>query len=170
MSTNMQRTCGSCSACCYTHSVKEIRKDSFNRYTHQINEFGCAVYGIHPKSCRVFRCLWLTGEIGTESHRPDILGLVIEREHIRFKDGDPEIIQVAEVWEGASESEASQLFVQALMAQGVVIRVYKKRNPRHPEYHLHDLPETAEFYIRIKNGGYTVHCHDIQLPRHPLKG
>jgi len=76
-----KRLCGSCSACCHTHSVfgenLKILTRSFETCEHCITNTGCAIYSSRPSSCRTYKCMWLQG-FGEDEHRPDKLGLVID--------------------------------------------------------------------------------------------
>ncbi|HVU80202.1 MAG TPA: hypothetical protein VHD37_02450 [Candidatus Paceibacterota bacterium] len=69
------RACGGCIACCFTHEVIEKRKPP-QTACQECTADGCRLYGIHPKSCRDFQCLWLMG-YGADDDRPDKVGYVL---------------------------------------------------------------------------------------------
>jgi len=72
----MSRSCGECSACCFTLEVKAIKKRPFSLCGSLSESGGCSIYPDRPDVCRTFTCAWLSGEVGTESQRPDMIGLV----------------------------------------------------------------------------------------------
>ena len=69
-----KRSCGACDKCCTTHAVFEIRKGEGVpcKYLSKL-EGGCGIYGVHPQSCRRFRCAWLEGFTPLDA-RPDQVG------------------------------------------------------------------------------------------------
>ncbi len=73
------RSCGSCTACCYTVPVSEIGVAAFQRCPKLLGppdmRIGCSVYADRPHSCRTWSCSWLIGELPDE-YRPDRLGIV----------------------------------------------------------------------------------------------
>lgn len=70
------RSCGSCTACCYGLGIEEIDKPTFQNCAYLCgNGAGCGVYSVRPHSCRDYQCLWLQGHL-TERDRPDKLGVI----------------------------------------------------------------------------------------------
>lgn len=71
------RTCGGCTACCFTHSVMVgSRKKPSETWCTHCECGGCAIYKERPHGCQTFTCLWLQGEI-EEARRPDVSGVVM---------------------------------------------------------------------------------------------
>lgn len=75
------KSCGPCTACCYTVPVSEIGVKAFARCPHLAgppsSKIGCEIYPNRPRSCRTWSCSWLIGELGDE-YRPDRLGIVLD--------------------------------------------------------------------------------------------
>jgi len=113
-----QRTCGTCTACCVTHSVYEFRKRTSVSCKH-ICASGCRIYEDRPQSCREFVCLWLKGSIqGDEALRPDKLGLVFEILPTKMASGlIAHLLCVYEVWPGSSREPAGQDLIDKLGRQ-----------------------------------------------------
>jgi hypothetical protein len=172
--TSMQdtstRRCGDCSACCYTHAIKELSKPNFVRCTHMKDAGGCEVYGKHPKSCKTYTCSWLEGLCGTSEDRPDKLGLVIGIQRWEYRHGDPEVTLVFEAWSGAFESERSQTFAHALMQRGAVLCVLSKEKIPRFSYHLYRLPTIETYGLRLKEKGYLIHWYEQHTSCHPFLG
>jgi len=64
------RTCGSCTMCCKSMSVKEIHKPVGKWCDHCDVGHGCKIYPERPESCRIFKCLWLGFDGVPESLSP----------------------------------------------------------------------------------------------------
>ena len=77
MTTDLARTCGTCTECCKTHPVDELKKRAGKWCQFRVKGQGCRIYGKHPKGCADFACQWLKGH-GEESDRPDRTGIVID--------------------------------------------------------------------------------------------
>lgn len=75
------KTCGGCTACCYTVAVKEIGVAPFERcrFLHPpaARDIGCSIYKDRPRSCRRWSCSWLASDLPVE-YRPDRSGIVID--------------------------------------------------------------------------------------------
>ncbi|MDP2665695.1 MAG: YkgJ family cysteine cluster protein [bacterium] len=71
------RTCGTCTECCKTHPVSELKKRAGKWCQFRVKEQGCRIYEERPKGCVEFECQWLKGH-GAESDRPDLTGIVID--------------------------------------------------------------------------------------------
>jgi len=70
------RICGGCTACCKTHSVKEIAKPAGEWCSHCLSD-QCRIYETRPKGCRDFVCQWIKG-FGENSERPDLVNIVVD--------------------------------------------------------------------------------------------
>jgi len=79
--TNPEKSCGGCTACCFTVPVKEIGLTSFKRCPHLQPPFalevGCSIYRDRPRSCRQWSCVWLSSDLPDEL-RPDRCGVVLD--------------------------------------------------------------------------------------------
>ena len=76
------RACGSCSACCRSMAVHELKKDAWTRCTH-LCDGGCGIYPERPASCRNFSCQWLRGVLEVDGTvdpglRPDACGVIFD--------------------------------------------------------------------------------------------
>jgi hypothetical protein len=71
------RSCGPCSACCFTQSVSEIDKPVFSRCPHMIEKDGCEIYSHRPSGCKKWNCLWRSGFLAMKD-RPDLCGIVFD--------------------------------------------------------------------------------------------
>ena len=99
------RECGSCTACCMTHSVPSLGKKAGERCAH-LTEQGCGIYETRPPECRSYFCLWADEKAEAldlpEWSRPDRIGIVLNAQgHDLNK--QPVLI-AAEVEKGASRS------------------------------------------------------------------
>ncbi len=73
------RTCAGCDLCCRLYEIDELRKPIGLTcvFTHK---HGCAIHGVHPQTCKTFRCFWLDKpELGPE-WRPSVAGFVLRLE------------------------------------------------------------------------------------------
>lgn len=71
------RTCGTCTACCKTHPIRELEKPAGGWCPHCHIGHGCRIYESRPDSCREFECQWLKGT-GDDGDRPDKSRIVID--------------------------------------------------------------------------------------------
>jgi hypothetical protein len=73
----MTRRCGQCTLCCKLVPVSEIDQPANQRCVHQRSFKGCAIYANRPTTCRLWSCVWLTGDDPALS-RPDLVHYVID--------------------------------------------------------------------------------------------
>lgn len=114
------RKCGSCTACCTTHSVHELAKGEWERCVNE-RKSGCAIYEDRPQSCRNFFCLWITGQMRAND-RPDKSGLVVTCPR-------PGTINVREVWTGAAQSSKGRDVIASAREQGYRVEIAPKPLP-----------------------------------------
>ena len=88
------RICGSCTACCRTHGVSEIKKPAGKLCIHCDLGKGCKIYTNRPPSCAGFECQWLQG-YGKPEDRPNRSKIVVDLCTI------PIIGPIAGLWEVA---------------------------------------------------------------------
>lgn len=79
--THPGKSCGSCTACCYSVPVKEIallpyKRCQFLRLPFD-KQIGCSIYDIRPRSCSNWSCVWLSSDLADEL-KPDRCGVVID--------------------------------------------------------------------------------------------
>lgn len=74
----MTRKCGDCTLCCRLVPVVELGKKAGERCQHQRYHKGCAIYGKHPVSCRLWSCKWLVDGAAAGLPRPDRAHYVID--------------------------------------------------------------------------------------------
>lgn len=99
----MSRRCGECTLCCRLLPVPEFDKLAGVRCAHQRSHKGCAVYGHHPLSCRVWSCSWLSDDDAGDLSRPDRAHYVIDCMpdfiEIDAHDGHPaQKVPVIQIW------------------------------------------------------------------------
>lgn len=70
-----KRECGDCDLCCEANAIEAVDSPPGERCQHMSVAHGCNIYGQHPKECKDFACLWLSGVID-EAARPDRCGVV----------------------------------------------------------------------------------------------
>lgn len=93
------RTCGSCTACCKSLAVIELKKPPKKWCPHCDIGKGCRIYENKPVSCGGYRCEWLKG-FGDEESRPDHLKVILD--YFKLPNGLPGgTFQMWEVTEGA---------------------------------------------------------------------
>lgn len=113
---NSSRTCGDCTACCRTHKVPEIKKE-----TGQLCRFcsgkGCGIYSKRPRSCQDFKCQWLIG-FGEEEDRPDKSGRVLD-----FRKGKPwgRLLMIWEAGEGQFPNPNIWLMTREILNRGWLV-------------------------------------------------
>lgn len=81
----VERSCGSCTACCTIVGVAELEKPPGKPCVHEVPKVGCRIYADRPASCRTYQCLWLLGALDDQEDRPDRLGVVLDA--YRLEDG-----------------------------------------------------------------------------------
>lgn len=115
-----ERTCGGCTACCFTHEIKSIRKPLGSWCTHCVNG-GCAIYTTKPSACTKYRCAWLKG-VGTEADRPDKVNAVFD-----LIEEDPfsgaKVLEILEIKEGVSQQANMQTIIQDHLRSGANVFV-----------------------------------------------
>lgn len=116
------RTCGECQACCEVLGVKELEKPHLTPCKHQCPT-GCAIYSLRPKTCQIYECLWLSGNLKDEDVRPDLIGIIFDApsEVSRIEN----MVVAREVWEGAFESEIGLNLTQAVSQQFPVYMMHR---------------------------------------------
>lgn len=92
----LNRQCGDCQACCFTHGIEEINKPKFQACPNQCLN-GCSIYGDHPPSCKNYTCLWIEDKLPIEC-KPDLFGIVLNAEVTSFGI----TIMAFEAWEDSS--------------------------------------------------------------------
>jgi hypothetical protein len=155
-----KRSCGSCSACCYTHNIEELDKWNFSPCAHMKDGGGCAIYGEHPKSCQTFACAWLHDESLKEECRPDILGLVINSKKVQITRDAPPTLLLLEAWPEAFKGTQAQSFAKHMMSQGTLLCVVSPSTEPRWQYHLYRLPETESYGEMLVERGYAVTWHE----------
>ncbi len=113
------KTCGSCTACCKTHPVREIDKPAGTWCRHRQKGRGCRIYAERPEGCRAFRCQWLLSDM-EESLRPDRTDIVVDAiEHQLLG----MTMLLFEVVRGALRSRFAQDVIGAYRAEGLPLAV-----------------------------------------------
>ena len=127
MTETNSRSCGGCTACCFTHEIEHFKKSVATQCGQCEAGKGCKIYGQHPDECRGFKCLWLLSAF-PENMRPDRLGVVVDfvpEEKVKVK---VTVLRMYEVWGGALESAHARALLQGLMIQKCVV-ILKRLQP-----------------------------------------
>jgi hypothetical protein len=74
------KVCGDCTLCCKVYDVADFDKKA-GKPCHNLRDgVGCGLWGLHPKSCQEFKCLWLKHDDMGPLWRPDVAGFVLRLE------------------------------------------------------------------------------------------
>lgn len=76
------KICGDCNLCCKVYEIEDFAKKPGHTCHHvrpheQNGAGGCGIWGIHPKICQEFKCLWLRHDDMGPLWRPDVSGFVL---------------------------------------------------------------------------------------------
>jgi hypothetical protein len=74
------KVCGECTLCCKVYEIEDFEKKPGTVCHHVRPEGGCGVWGLHPKICQEFKCLWLKHDDMNGQWRPDHAGFVLRLE------------------------------------------------------------------------------------------
>ncbi|MEJ0053298.1 MAG: hypothetical protein WDN10_01025 [bacterium] len=121
MNTRETRSCGTCTACCKTHSVSgfTFEKPAGKWCQHCTPGKGCKIYEDRPRACVLFKCSWLKG-IGEEDDRPDRRKVVLDAVYVAG--GPPEgYLQMWEVSEGALRKPWANAMARLMVAKGAIV-------------------------------------------------
>lgn len=152
------RSCGGCTACCYTHEVGEIRKYSFDQCNECMGGKGCRIYSTRPSGCAEFLCMWLSGEVGSEEQRPDKIGVVCSDTVSKQTKNDPPTILMMEAREGALEEAPVKSFMRELLRSGTSVKYGSRSIPRF-SYHVLRHSSMEAFGQMLENKGRRVIWH-----------
>lgn len=114
MTEPASRSCGGCTACCFTHAVEYFDKPVAQVCSQCTVGVGCKMYGKHPDECRDFECLWLLEEFPDEM-RPDKFGVVVDFVSQEFAGSTFALLRLWEVRARALESVGATLLLQGLL-------------------------------------------------------
>ena len=70
------RSCNGCDLCCRVYDIPELAKP-MGTPCSLLQASGCGVHGAHPKTCKAFRCHWLSQRELGEEWRPSTAGFVL---------------------------------------------------------------------------------------------
>ena len=74
----IQKQCGTCSLCCKTMVIAELKKPKDSWCPNFVRGHGCAIYAERPKSCRDFTCYWLLDPAMGPEWKPDKCKMVLD--------------------------------------------------------------------------------------------
>lgn len=74
------KMCGDCTLCCKVYEIEDFEKKPGKTCHNVRDEGGCGVWGLHPKACQEFKCLWLKHDDMDGRWRPDHAGFVMRLE------------------------------------------------------------------------------------------
>jgi hypothetical protein len=115
------RTCGGCTACCFTHEVPAIRKPLAAWCKHCTVGGGCTIYETKPLACNKYSCAWLSG-VGADADRPDKANAVFDLIQKDVFCG-ADVLEFQDILEGASEQAGLQAIIQDHLARGTNVYV-----------------------------------------------
>lgn len=159
-----QRSCGECSACCFTHEIEALKKPTRTACQHMCNEGGCAIYDSKPEECTRFECAWLEGLAGEDSHRPDQNGLVVWSMHpSRWRRGF-KTLNVMESADDAHATPAGQALLRSLLTDGWVLILRSINTQPMLQYHINREVSGVEYLIEeLVDVGYMVNSVTMPL-------
>lgn len=114
------RTCGTCTACCKTHGIPELKKLP-NVLCPEVNKVchNCSIYDTRPQSCRDFECLWLQGvQWLTEEDKPEkskVVWDVCDAPDLLKQQGIPQYLQAHELMPGAARKPRVEWLINSLI-------------------------------------------------------
>lgn len=74
------KVCGDCTLCCKVYDVDDLEKKAGTKCSHVRPDAGCGIWGLHPKTCQDFKCLWIRHDDMNAMWRPDHAGFVLRLE------------------------------------------------------------------------------------------
>ena len=78
------KECGDCNLCCKVYDVEDLEKKAgkmcHNAHKSDDSAGGCSIWGLHPKTCQDFKCLWIKHDDMNGLWRPDVAGFVLRLE------------------------------------------------------------------------------------------
>jgi Fe-S-cluster containining protein len=113
----MGRQCDGCTACCKTHSVRQILKNAGAWCVYCRTGEGCAIYARRPTDCSGFQCMWLAGK-GDEDHRPDKTLIVQEARDMK---GHGATLWLWEVESGALKQTFAKKQTKEILRVGICV-------------------------------------------------
>lgn len=114
------KDCGSCTLCCTTRQVDDLGKAS-GQACQKSTLKSCSVWGLHPKVCQDFSCLWLKHAKLGDEWRPDQSGFVLTLEADNVVRVDPDPMRPMD-WQRAPYYEQLKLWSGSIMTgEGRVI-------------------------------------------------
>lgn len=97
-----RRSCGECQACCTVIGIQGDKNcppsGVYEACTH-LCEKGCGIYSYRPEECRTYECLWQRGLLTKDEHRPDRLGILIDKRRSGVGDKGSAPRDVLVLWE-----------------------------------------------------------------------
>jgi len=72
------KQCGTCSLCCKTMVIPELKKPKDSWCPNFVRGSGCAIYHERPPSCRDFTCYWLLDPAMGPEWKPDRCKMVLD--------------------------------------------------------------------------------------------
>jgi hypothetical protein len=112
------RTCGGCTACCFTHAVVALEKRIGEWCPHCEVGAGCRIYLSRPEQCAGFSCLWIQGGWGDEHDRPDRLKVVVSGVAVNVGGRSIRVVQFIETETGAMDGERVRTIIKMFRARG----------------------------------------------------
>jgi Fe-S-cluster containining protein len=101
MSSEFERTCGDCKACCSQMPIAELGKPA-GVPCSRLCTTGCGDYENRPATCKTYGCMWLYG-MGRSIERPDRVGYFLNRES-----ATSQRLVAVESWPGAFDERLVQ--------------------------------------------------------------
>jgi hypothetical protein len=135
---NKRRSCGSCTLCCKTYAILELKKPAGCWCPNAVKGGGCSIYVSRPRECAKFYCTWILGWFD-ENDRPDKIGVVfdaVSKESLRdlceyspvldayLKSGAPPAMAVQQRFDGAAWRPRPHELIGKLRGHGIAVVVF----------------------------------------------
>jgi hypothetical protein len=126
MNTDLgRRSCGGCTACCFTHAVAAVKQGG-EWCPHCEVGAGCRIYLGRPEQCRTFSCLWLQGGWGDEDDRPDRLKIVVSDIVVPVGNRRVRVVQFIETEPGSIDQAHVASLIGMFRAKGVALCIARR--------------------------------------------
>lgn len=96
----LEKSCGSCTACCKAIGVKELNKPMGEQCGFCNPGKGCSIYETRPQSCQDYKCQWLMDPKLPDYMRPDRIKVIIDECHHTLT--NTQMLQIRELARGAA--------------------------------------------------------------------
>lgn len=157
-----ERSCGSCTACCYVMEIEAIKKPNRTPCPNQCDE-GCGIYKNKPTECTDFNCSWLSGVVSAEQHRADLVNLVVWPMPEGSWPDKMRVINVTEGVDGARNTKEGQELIRNLLQAGWTVLVGSYETTPILQYQLNlAAPGSEQVFDWLSESGFCF--RPVRLP------